>query len=817
MRLAPKLAAIPVWRLASLLLAGALFTAAPAVAQDDIDAVEISFDAQEPLRLSRYDHAVAGIKIDGRLDETPWLESIAHTELRVIRPDTLAVPPHRTSIRLFYTERGVYVSFDMEQPKETLLRRFTARDNAQARRDAVSFTLDTSGGGRYGYWMNLALGDNQSDGTVLPERQFKRDWDGAWYGATAITDKGWSAEFFVPWSQMAMPSERRVRRMGFYGSRNVGYLNERWAWPALPDSLPRFMSALQPIELEGINPRQQWSLFPYIASTTDQVDSDTDVKVGAEVFWRPSSNFQLTGSLNPDFGAAEADDVDVNLTANETFFPERRLFFLEGREVFDATPRAQPRRGGGAGGGDNIFTLINTRRIGGRPRSPDLPDGIALSDREKLKVADLLGAVKATGQLGAFRYGVLASIEDDTQFTADDGMRYISEGRDFAAVRLIYEDSKGAAYRGLGFLSTGVLHPESDAIAHSADIHYLSTNGRWRLDGQAVYSDVDDVGQGTGGFSDITYTPRQGLKHTLQLAYFDDKLEVNDFGFNQRNDLKDLRYRMEWQKSGLDKVRNFTFSPFIRYAENTTEGKQVSGAYAGSFNVTLNSLDEVSFFAGYFPERFDDQNSFGNGTFRINERSRFRVGYATNEADVFSFEAEVEFEDEWIEGRQLQYSAGVTWQPRSNFSMEVKAGYTERDGWILHQDDQDFTSFLGERWAPELKIEFFPNAKQQLQLSLQWLGIRGEEDKFYTLPDDSFDLVEGPKPPGDDDSFSISQLNLQLRYRWQIAPLSDLFVVYQRGDRTRDEFIDFDDLFRNSWNDPLGEIFLVKLRYRLGS
>lgn len=815
MKLPPVLAVLSVRRLACLLLLQVLVACPPALAQDDIDAVEVAFDSREPVRLQRYEHAAANIKIDGQLDEAAWLATTPHTELRVIEPDTLVVPPHRTGIRLFYTERGVYVSFDMEQPKETLLRRFTARDNFQAKRDSVSFTLDTSGGGRYGYWMNLALGDNQSDGTVLPERQFKRDWDGAWYGATAITDKGWSAEYFIPWSQMAMPSENRVRRMGFYGSRNVGYLDERWAWPALPNSLPRFMSALQPIELEGINPRQQWSLFPYVSSTMDQVVDDTEFKAGADVFWRPSSNFQLTATLNPDFGAVETDDVDVNLTANETFFPERRLFFLEGREVFDATPRAAPRRGGGGGG--NVFTVLNTRRIGGRPRSPDLPDDVELSSRERLKVADLLGSVKATGQLGAFRYGVLASIEDETEFRADDELQYISEGRDFGAVRLIYEDSKRAAYRGLGLLSTAVTHPDSDAIVHSADVHYLSTNGRWKIDGQAVYSDVDEEGQGVGGFSDITYTPRQGLKHTLQLAYFDDELEVNDFGFNQRNNLRDLRYRIDWQKSGLTKVRNFTFSPFIRYAENTTEGKQVSGAYAGRFDVTLNNLDEVDFFVAYFPERFDDQNSFDNGTFSINERGRFSIGYQTNQASVWSFEAEFQYEGEVVEGRQLEYSAGVKWQPRSNFSMELKAGYKDRDGWLLHQDDQDFTSFVAEQWEPELKVEFYPNAKQQLQLSLQWLGIRAAEDKFYTLPTDSFDLVEGSKPPGDDDSFSISQLNLQLRYRWQIAPLSDLFVVYQRGDRTRDDYTDFGDLFRQSWDDPLGELLIIKLRYRLGS
>ena len=796
--------------LAVLVVLGVCLAGENTVAQDDIEAAEISVETSSALRLEKVDHDTADIVIDGRLDEPTWQRVRAHTDLRVVQPDTLDVPGHESRIRLFYTQRGVYVSFDMDQPAETLIQRFTARDDRDESRDFVSFTLDSSGGGRYGYWMSLALGDSQADGTVLPERQFLRDWDGAWYGATAVTTTGWSAEFFVPWSQMAMPKESLIRRMGFYGSRNVGYLNERYAWPALPDSLPRFMSALQPVELEGVNPRQQWSLFPYVSTTLDNVDSETIWRAGTDVFWRPSSNFQLTATLNPDFGAAEADNVDVNLTANETFFPERRLFFLEGREVFDATPRATT-------DGRDVFTLINTRRIGSRPRRPDFPPGVGLSRRETQKLPDLLGAVKATGQIGSFRYGMLAATEDDTNLRADDGNRYIALGRDFGAMRVIYEDAKNAAYRGLGFLTTAVLHPESEAVVHSSDFHYLSTNGRLRVDGQAVYAMDDDVGNDVGGFTDFIYTPGQGRRHVVQLAYFGEDFQVNDFGFNQRNNMRDLRYRYDWIKSGLTRIRNFRLSPFIRYAENVTEGRQVQGAYGMSLEATLNNLHSLESFLGYFPARFDDQNSFGNGTFAVRDRGRYSIGYRTNEANKLSFNSSVLYQDEDISGRRIEYGAGVRWQPVSNFAMEVNANYMDRKGWLLQQQGRDFTLFNSERWQPEVRIQYFASAYQQLQFSLQWIGIRAEEDRFYNLPVDSVDLVRVPKPTLEDDSFSISQVNLQIRYRWQIAPLSDLFVVYTRGDRRRTELTDFGDLFSDSWNDPLGDVFLVKLRYRMGS
>ena len=85
-------------------------------------------------------------------------------------------------------------------------------------------------------------------------------------------------------------------------------------------------------------------------------EGDNSQKIGADLFWRPSTNFQATAALKPDFGSVESDDVVVNLGAFETFFPEKRLFFQEGIEVFTATPRAE---------GGNPTTLLNTRRIGG--------------------------------------------------------------------------------------------------------------------------------------------------------------------------------------------------------------------------------------------------------------------------------------------------------------------------------------------------------------------------------------------------------------------------------------------------------------------
>jgi len=793
--------------LPALLCSFALSTAAAQTGDD----IEITIDGQEPIRLNGFVHEEVDVKVDGHIDEGVWSRLDTMGSFVVTTPDTLETARYATDMRMFYTERGLYVSFDMEQPADSLIARLAPRDAFDVNRDTVGVTLDTSGDGRYGYWMTMALGNGEMDGTILPERQYGRDWDGAWYGATQVTDRGWSAEIYIPWSQVAMPNTTGKRRIGVYASRRVAHVDERWGWPGLTETRPRFMSAMYPLELEGVNPRQQWSVFPYASATQDLVDDDTRVKAGVDLFWRPSSNFQLTATVNPDFGSVESDNVVVNLTADETFFPEKRLFFLEGSEIFDLAGDQQD-----GGGNREPLRVVNTRRIGGRPRELDLPDGVEIDERQELRPADIIAATKATGQWGSIRYGLLAAIEDQTDYIASDSELYTMDGRDFGVFRLLYEDSKGAAYRGLGWISTLVAHPEADAVVHGTDIHFLSTSGKWNLNGQALYSDRDEADSGTGYLTDLTYTPRQGIRHSLEASWLDDEIDVNDLGYQRRNDADEYVYRFRWVRSGLKRIRNFRFTPFIRYGVNG-DGYVIDRGGALSGNVTFNNLNTLGGFVGYFPKRYDDRNSFGNGTFSVRSRVFSDINLRTNTSLPVSLFMRLGTRPEAAYGTSIESQLGLTWRPRDNFSMEVDVEHKDRNGWLLHQEDENFTAFNGSQWQPRLSLEYYPTARQQLRLTAQWVGIRAGEDRFYQLPDGTTELIEVPKPPGESDDFSISQLNFQIRYRWQIAPLSDLFVVYTKGDNSKTDLASFSDMFDNNWNDPLGDQLVIKLRYRLGS
>lgn len=282
-------------------------------------------NAQLP-QITQISEADSDFRLDGILDEGVWANLPVVDGMKVIDPDTLADAPYETHIRMFATERGIYIGAMNFQPEGTLVARMTSRDTRLAR-DGFVVSIDPSGEGLYGYFIRLNLGESMTDGTILPERQFNTQWDGSWNGRTTELENGWSAELYIPWAMMALPQAEGKRVFGMYFERQVGHLNgDTWSNPPLPQTVNEYISAFTKYEVSEIQPRRQLTYFPFIGGVFDGIRHQDEYKVGADIYWRPTTNTQLSATINPDFGSVQADDVVVNLTAFEQFFPEQRDF-----------------------------------------------------------------------------------------------------------------------------------------------------------------------------------------------------------------------------------------------------------------------------------------------------------------------------------------------------------------------------------------------------------------------------------------------------------------------------------------------------------
>jgi len=778
-----------------------------------------------PLPLQRVHAAEDGFAIDGELTEPFWKTIAPVTDFKVLEPDTLQPTKHATRLYLGYDARGLYVGAELEQPTDSYVSRLSGRDQFQLNRDNMAITIDTSGQGLYGNWFGIALGDSLMDGTVLPERKFQNDWDGPWRGRTRKTEFGWAAELFIPWSMVTMPASGDLRNMGVYVSRKVAYLDERWGWPEVPPTAQKFLSNLQPIQMRDVAPRQQYNIYPFAAAGYDRIEGDMKYRAGVDMFWRPSTNFQMNATLNPDFGNVESDEVVINLTALEVFFPEKRLFFLEGQEVYVTSPRGDVRGRSLVGNQGSPYTLLNTRRIGGKPRRPGVPANTVIPQRELEAPTELKGAINTTGQTGRLRYGFLAAFEDEVKFhTRQNGtpVNVHQTGNDYGVARLLYENND-SGYRAAGVMLTSVLNDYRDAMTWGLDGHWLSPTGKVKIDAQYMGSDIEGASQGHGGFVDVEYQFRRGMFYRAGLEAFDRHLDVNDLGFLQRVDMYRFRNSFTLTTTGLGFARENQFDMRGFLQKNFSQSLLTGAGVFFSDRVSLNNLSYLTARLSWQPTQFDDLNSFGNGTYRVEERLKTTLLWESDTTRSWFYTSGLGYKSENLGGHAWVWDASIGWRPSDRFGVTLAVQYQDRQGWLLHQSGRLMGTFDAEQWMPNLSVDFFFNARQQLRLSMQVVGIKAREDEFFLVPERPGNLrtIAKPTGPGSRASydFSKTQYSLQIRYRWELAPLSDLFIVYTRqadfGALLGDQ--EFGQVFNDAWDAPLANFLIMKLRYRLGS
>ena len=752
------------------------------------------------------------INIDGNVNEIAWEGGTSLSDFRVVDPETLDKPSHKTEVRLLYDQQGLYVGAKLEQPADTLVARLSARDQFLDR-DGLVLVIDPAGKGSYGYWFSLNLGGAMTDGTALPERKFNRQWDGPWQGATKILQDGWSAEYFLPWTMFNMPAAEGSRTIGFGAKRLLSSKGEAWGLPPLPDSGPVFLSALEQLSLENLSSSKELVFYPFISSSYDSLARSDSHKVGFDIFWKPSSNLQVSTTINPDFGNVESDNVDVNLSSFETFFPEKRTFFLEGQEIFTTSAQRTS-----SFSGKNPLILVNTRRIGSPPPLPDLESFEYLDDTPN-QPSELLGAAKLTGQFGSFRYGILSAFEEASfsrGIVLGQTIDVKQEGRDFHALRILYERNDYGARKGIGWISTLVSHTQANAYVHGIDGHFLSENAKWKIDGQVLYSDRD-LSDGFGSYVDVRYTPKQGFRHELAMEYYGSNFDLNDFGFLRRNDTYGASYKFTLTKSELNHLKSSKLEFGTRHEFNG-EGLAVRKGFYSKMRFELLKNHAVKGNLAYLPSRWDDRNSRGNGTYKIMDRYKWGVSFQSDKSRKLSHEISASFEEEQIGGNSKGLEYEINWQPIPNFSAELSLEHKKRIGWLLHEAERNLTTFNAETWEPKLEFVYVPSPKQQFRASAQWVGIKAFEHKRWIAPIIAGGLIEITNTNEEKRDFSISKLIFQARYRWEIAPLSDLFVVYTRGsDLPSQPKSHFRDLLTDTWSNRKTDSLIVKLRYRLGN
>ncbi len=727
--------------------------------------------------------AARGIEVDGRIDPAEWASAQHITDFRMTQPLSRGPAVQPTEAWILATEEGLAVAWHNTQPASVPRTRQRSQRDAGAPVDRVNLFVDFDGDGRTGYNFMVTLSGSISDEVIANENRFNSDWDGKWQQAVAEDDEGWTVEILIPWNIAPMSEAKGGKRtLGIGLDRVIGGTNERMGWPAVSFTEPRFLSALSKVEIAAYS-QSLLAVTPYAVAVYDNVGGDTDFDVGGDVFWKPNGQIQLTGTLNPDFGQVESDNIVVNFGAIETFFSDKRPFFTENQAFFDVP----------FGSLNQSNRLLYTRRVG------------ATTD-DRSGSGDVLAALKVNGSFSGINYGVFAATEGD------------DVGRDFYAARATRESE----VHDFGVMATYVNRPFFDRTASVAGFdHRYTPNPQLNVRTSVVGSSIDMAGtrvRDIGAQLQADYDMGNDWRHQLYAVHLGDQLQLNDFGFLERNNYNYVRYQLAHRLTAFDAASPYRSQDW-RYAASARYNDQgLKIAYAASISRAAELVDggNAFFDVAVFTPGHDDLILRGNGpgmvrvpekVFAFYERFRPRKG-------AWQLYGNVRVAADGLDGIESPaLSAYGQVDYFFNDDLSVFGGVFARynPDWLLWRGGNLLGTFRDRTLQLDAGLNWIISSKQELRIKLQALGLDAVNERAWRV------AADGTPVPSTEviDDFSLRNLGFQIRYRYELAPLSNLFVVYGRGGSAFDEFAtgaqqQFVDAF--SLRDD--EQLLVKLSYR---
>ncbi|HBZ21060.1 MAG TPA: hypothetical protein DEO60_08035 [Bacteroidales bacterium] len=278
----------------------------------------------------------SAIQIDGKFETETWSGADSVCAFIQMEPTPGEQATEPTSAWFGYDDKNVYTVFKCYQ-RTPLVAKNQSRDALSKNDDEVGLVIDTYNDNRTGYGFIINPLGTQIDFKINDDgNNIDLNWDTEWKCAVAEFGGGWCVEIKIPLTSLKFKKGLDTWGINFGRILRSDLETSYWTGPLSNDF--RISQGGKVTGLNTMGRRMQLMLFPYLSvfkTTSEKIKAGS----GGDVRWQISPNVSLNGTVNPDFSTVEADQVQINLTRYELSYPEKRLFFQEGNEMYNTRYR----------------------------------------------------------------------------------------------------------------------------------------------------------------------------------------------------------------------------------------------------------------------------------------------------------------------------------------------------------------------------------------------------------------------------------------------------------------------------------------------
>jgi hypothetical protein len=739
------------------------------------------------------------IIIDGVLDEPEWANAISRNEFFQTSPFNLERSVDETVGYIFSNKDGIYVGFINKQSNSSMLSKKTLRDEMTSLSDKNSINIDFDGDGNKAYILAVNLGDSLFDAIKIKTGDFKTDWDGDWIAKTKRHDGYWVSEFYLPWNLVLMNQPSGNKRTIKYTF--LRYKAKEQTWVSSSGSMasrPDYFEKLDSLEIANYT-KSKLNFFPYISVNQNSVTKFDENKVGAEIFYNSGTGKQINATFNPDFGQAESDDVVINFSAQETFYSEKRAFFNENQSLFNINNYDR-------------YSVMNTRRIGSAPSYECAQENNSEEcENAKKNYSDIDYAIRYTQKSGNTELGF---------FTAQENNESFSVGKNFYAIR----SRTDLGNKTLGYMMTHVDDSFNNTSATVNVIDYVNV----KSDQLTYFTDLlfskKDDDSSFGYRSQFNYQPSNFSSVSGSVLYFDKNFQLNDFGYLRRADwihvglgggYKKIDFAIDSPINQIDMNIDFNY-------DSDTDGNTNPIRIEQKNEITFKNTSKLKFDLGIKTSGKNTTITRKNSDFpfiKINKKKNITLDFEAINYKFWTYDWRISFEKGEkqktfnSDGYEREfYKIAGSYFPNDNLKLSLQYRIRKEDEWLIWTEDNKFGLFDSEQDTISIGLNWFRGNKHEIRLKGQFVSLQADNPRSLVSDQKGY-LYESDESIK---AFTQGVASFQIRYKYEIAPLSYLYLVYSKGGRNydEDEALSRSEIFEEPWNNPSDEVYSIKFRLK---